>query len=173
MSTEDVDTRLKQSFIRLYSSEHKVFVSALCKDAGISRNTFYEHYASMDSLVSDIRREILSDLMDYTGQYIDPESDGFDLDRYIDSGLEYISAHMEEFRAFIVDNHDEDFSRMWSHRISSNLRKLPGCRQDPVMAEMLSYALVGALSYAVRMGLSQNMTSAKAFFKNALGGLKG
>ncbi len=49
-----------------------MFLSALCKDSSVSRNTFYEHHPGIDSLMADIRRDILQNLMDNTGRYIDP-----------------------------------------------------------------------------------------------------
>ena len=59
--------KIKESFISLHSREgyEAMTVSALCKEAGISRGTFYAHYQN----VMDVLDEVLDDALKETGRF--------------------------------------------------------------------------------------------------------
>ena len=55
---------LKESLIRLMEEKEiqKISVSELCRDAGINRVTFYNHYTSPQDLLQEMERELVSDI---------------------------------------------------------------------------------------------------------------
>ena len=57
---------LKESLIRLMSDKEiqKIYISELCKDAGINRVTFYNHYNTPYDLLRDIEKTMVKEAHD-------------------------------------------------------------------------------------------------------------
>lgn len=55
---------LKAAFLRLKKTAgfYEITVSAVCREAGLSRGTFYHHYANMAELLDEILDEVFSDV---------------------------------------------------------------------------------------------------------------
>ena len=55
---------LKESLIRLMEEKEiqKISVSELCRDAGINRVTFYNHYTSPQDLLREMERELVAEI---------------------------------------------------------------------------------------------------------------
>lgn len=59
--------RIKEAFVSLHEkiSYDGVTVSSLCKEAGVSRGTFYAHYKN----VTDVLSEVLDDIMEHIDRF--------------------------------------------------------------------------------------------------------
>ena len=93
--------QISEAMLRLMSqtSYNKISVSALCKEAGISRQTFYSLFNSMDNVILYILREDCHKL---------PQKDihGSSLDILCESYSSYI-CHNNQFLKLLVENHIE------------------------------------------------------------------
>jgi AcrR family transcriptional regulator len=57
---------VRKSLIDLMGEEkfENITISMLCKNAGISRKTFYMHYASLDDVITDIGKDMYAQMSD-------------------------------------------------------------------------------------------------------------
>ncbi len=57
---------VRKSLIELMGEEkfEDITISMLCKNAGISRKTFYMHYASLDDVITDIGKDMYAQMSD-------------------------------------------------------------------------------------------------------------
>lgn len=55
---------IKQSYLELLRESGKITVTELCRKAGISRTTFYNHYGYLDDIMDEIGREYSDNLRD-------------------------------------------------------------------------------------------------------------
>lgn len=55
---------LQEGFLRLLANERleHISVTALCKEAGINRATFYNHYTSPNALLEEMEQQLVSEL---------------------------------------------------------------------------------------------------------------
>ena len=55
---------IKQSYLELLGESEKITVTKICRKAGISRTTFYNHYGYIDDIVDEIGQEYSQNLRD-------------------------------------------------------------------------------------------------------------
>ena len=55
---------IKQSYLELLQESEKITVTKICRKAGISRTTFYNHYGYLDDIMDEIGREYSDNLRD-------------------------------------------------------------------------------------------------------------
>lgn len=60
---------LQEGLLRLLAQEklEDISVTALCKEAGINRATFYNHYASPNALLNEMEHQLVSELKQFCG----------------------------------------------------------------------------------------------------------
>ena len=69
--------KIKDAFISLHAREgyDAVTVSALCKEAGISRGTFYAHYGNITDVLNDVMDEALDSTGKLWAKYLNIDQD--------------------------------------------------------------------------------------------------
>ena len=55
---------IKQSYLELLQESEKITVTKICRKAGISRTTFYNHYGYLDDIMDEIGKEYSDNLRD-------------------------------------------------------------------------------------------------------------
>lgn len=146
----DAGACIEEAFIRLRREGRRVSVTDVCDAAGVSRNTFYEHYRGLADLGHSISRRTIDGLREEVAPYVNRRSDEFDVCSYLDTALAYIDRHRDVFEAFAAGNGDEEFMRIWRDGILSDIRRVLPDGTDRMVTEMAAYAAVGGLTYMVR-----------------------
>jgi AcrR family transcriptional regulator len=101
---------LQNAFLKLLQRVplHAVSIRELCKEAGINRTTFYNHYGSQYDLLSDISRRFLDSIAERleNADFSDRES----VHRRVATVLEYIAENRELSILLINNNIDPSFA---------------------------------------------------------------
>ena len=71
MSNNNAKNSIRNAFIELYknNSIDKITIDMICKEAYLSRSTFYKYYKNIDALVKEIEDEIREDMTRINSDY--------------------------------------------------------------------------------------------------------
>lgn len=145
----ETEAKIKKAYIELYTVQNKIAVSDLCKKAEISRNTFYEHYAKLESL----HDEILSDLFAELTSSVNSMIGELNLHQYLEWGLEFIRKHRDVFYAFSVVHMDGQFITTWKKSLEIDIRKIIPNNIPDICMDMMAFSIIGGLRYIVQYNL--------------------
>lgn len=146
----DTEKSIEDAFLGLCGKGARISASDVCSAAGVSRNTFYEHYHGLDDLRHRISRRTIDGLRETVSVYVDRRSDEFDVRSYLDAALTYIDRNRGVFEAFTAGDGDDGFLRIWREGILSDVVRIMPAGTDRMMIEMAAYAAVGGLTFMVR-----------------------
>lgn len=134
---------VKQALLDLTKTHDpdKISVSLLCRTAGISRPTFYEHFDGIYAVYDQILGEKMAQL-DPEADFFGPPQDVEAARRRVTALIEYIDEHREEFLALVDSQssvrkvgrvfHDRIQEHLAVHAFGSPLEELPGEQADRV-----------------------------------------
>lgn len=144
---EDVYERIKQGYMELKGSDLKV--SVLCDHIGITMSEFYQCYHDLDDLRGQLQRETVREMSEYISSAM---PDGFDIDVYIDSGLDYIQSNIELFEFSLFGSNDSAFMELWCKSLVKTLKKSTGC-EDKLKLEMTAYMIIRGMAFVLSNNL--------------------
>lgn len=138
---------LQNAFLKLLKTTplHAVSIRELCKEAGINRTTFYNHYGSQYDLLRDISQRFLNSVavrLNSTDA-VDQES----VHRRVAMVLEYIVENRELSILLINNNIDPSFAeRIFSlPKIGDLLNAaLAGCQDESQRKATISFVIHGS-----------------------------
>lgn len=124
---------------------HAVSIRDLCKEAGINRTTFYNHYGSQYDLLGDISQRFLNSIADRleNADFSDRES----VHQRVAMVLEYIAENRELSILLINNNIDPSFAeRIFSLPKIGDLldAALVNCREEHRHAATISFVIHGS-----------------------------
>lgn len=88
-------------------------VSALCREAGVARSTFYGHYHTVDDVLSDLEDRMVSDLLSLNAPSMDKSTGS----TFINSTARYVRQHRSQFQSLLVSQPDWRFINLWKTAI--------------------------------------------------------
>lgn len=138
---------LQNAFLMLLKTVplHAISIRELCKEAGINRTTFYNHYGSQYDLLADISQRFLDSIAERleNADFSDRES----VHQRVATVLEYIAENRELSILLINNNIDPSFAeRIFSLPKISDLLEaaLVNCRDDCKRAATISFVIHGS-----------------------------
>lgn len=138
---------LQDAFLKLLKTVplHAVSIRELCKEAGINRTTFYNHYGSQYDLLGDISQRFL----DSIAQRLEnaDSSDRESVHQRVTTVLEYLAENRELSILLINNNIDPSFAeRIFSLPKISDLLEaaLVNCRDECQRAATISFVIHGS-----------------------------
>lgn len=99
---------LKEGLLRMLENQEldKVNVSALCRESGINRATFYRHYTCPRDVLLDLERDIVREL----GRNLKRPTSHEDAKRYLEEICTNLYDHKDLLRILIKCKTDEDLA---------------------------------------------------------------
>lgn len=124
---------------------HAISIRELCKEAGINRTTFYNHYGSQYDLLGDISQRFLNSIADRLGNadFSDRES----VHQRVAMVLEYIAENRELSILLMNNNIDPGFAeRIFSLPKISDLldAALVNCHEKCKRTATVSFVIYGS-----------------------------
>jgi len=124
---------------------HAISIRELCKEAGINRTTFYNHYGSQYDLLGDISQRFLNSIADRleSADFSDRES----VHQRVAMVLEYIAENRELSLLLMNNNIDPGFAeRIFSLPKISDLLEaaLINCRDERKRTATISFVIHGS-----------------------------
>ncbi len=121
------EQRIRCAYVALAKSSPKgsVSVSAVCREAGVSRTTFYSYYQSVDTLRSSIEYEVMLE-----GRRIFRDFEYLDLDRVLSRSrpipmfeqvYDYVYRNWDVFQLLVAESDDDAFRSEWGSQIETTL----------------------------------------------------
>jgi len=101
---------LQEGLLRLLSTEQleDISVTALCKESGINRATFYNHYNSPSQLLKEMEEALVSDLL----RLHPPAKDFETIVSQVEKSCEYLKEHAALFEILVRYHVDRDLENM-------------------------------------------------------------
>lgn len=127
------------------TSLHAISIRELCKEAGINRTTFYNHYGSQYDLLGDISQRFLNSIADRLESA--DSSDRESVHRRVAMVLEYIVENRELSLLLMNNNIDPGFAeRIFSLPKISDLldAALTNCRDERMRTATISFVIHGS-----------------------------
>ena len=124
---------------------HAISIRELCKEAGINRTTFYNHYGSQYDLLSDISQRFLDSIAERLESA--DASDRESVHQRVAMVLEYIAQNRELSILLINNNIDPSFvERIFSLPKIGDLLEaaLVNCQDDQRSAATISFVIHGS-----------------------------
>ncbi|MBP3648633.1 MAG: TetR/AcrR family transcriptional regulator [Clostridia bacterium] len=124
---------------------HAISIRELCKEAGINRTTFYNHYGSQYDLLSDISQRFLDSIAERLESA--DASDRESVHQRVAMVLEYIAQNRELSILLINNNIDPSFvERIFSLPQIGDLLEaaLVNCQDDQRRAATISFVIHGS-----------------------------
>lgn len=138
---------LENAFLKLLKVTpiHAVSIRELCKEAGINRTTFYNHYGSQYDLLGDIVRRFLDAIADRLESA--DASDRENVHRRVAMVFQYIEENRELSVLLMNNNIDPGFAeRIFALPKIGDLldAALAGCRDEQKRAATVSFVIHGS-----------------------------
>lgn len=156
-----IETRrhIRNIFLELYSKSgiDGVTISSLCQQAGIVKSTFYSYYEDKYAVLEEIEQELLSNLATINSklEIIDVTTilQGKPLPQASKS-VDYILAHLDEFRIIMGPMGDLRFENIWRRNISDSfkgrfLKEKGDSRSAGLACTIFSSTLIGIYRYFI------------------------
>ena len=138
---------LQNAFLKLLKRVplHAISIRELCKEAGINRTTFYNHYGSQYDLLGNISQRFLDSIAERleSADFSDREN----VHRRVATVLEYIAENRELSILLINNNIDPSFAeRIFSLPKIGDLLEaaLGNCRDERKRAATVSFVIHGS-----------------------------
>lgn len=145
---------LQEGLLRLLEVKEleKISVTELCREAGINRATFYNHYDSPQALLAGIEAGIRQDLEEMTSMPTSPEDAAQQLERI----CVYLKAHARLINILRRCHADEELAYAFS-----DLSRYSGFRQnsdlDETRAQLAATYLHTGCYYMIREWLEKDI----------------
>jgi len=136
--TDDIYERIKDGYIGLFESGKEIRVSALCESIDITMSEFYQCYHDIVDLGNQLQRD---EIREMSKRIESSMPEGFDVNIYIDVGLESMKEHSVRFNFFIETLKDSGFIDQWSKSLVKMLKKRYGS-EDVLSLNMVSFAII-------------------------------
>lgn len=130
---------IRQSYLELLQDSKKITVTEICKKAGISRTTFYNHYEYIEDITDEITREYTDNLRKLI---IRSEHDARRIIKKILTDLKNSDAYQLEFAVDKSSIIDQKISMMVDDLLSEQFHKMY-ISDDENMLRMIS-AYIGS-----------------------------
>ena len=141
---------IRDSFLELLQTQelHRVSVRALCERAEINRSTFYKYYDSTYALLSDMEKELLTEISSSLCAMTEPANDVKKMVQL----LRFLRAHLPLCRMLLNTNVDPDFSRRLLSLPSITDKLRAGFEGEPTRAAVYvqEFVLYGAYQVILR-----------------------
>lgn len=144
---------LREGMLRCLEAKplSKITVSDLCRESGINRATFYNHYSAPVEILKELGREYGSQLMTiYASGY---DRDGGDDRRALEAGLTYLAERKQELKV-LFSEHAESFLAGVAMEII-NERASENARTTDLDDRRDEYLLCAATSASAAFGFIQ------------------
>ena len=147
---ELTETIIKQAFMKLFAEQplDKITVSNLCKQSGVSRSAFYQHFDDKYAVLESIEDSLLNDL-----KALNKEMKSFSImdEREVmpnfTKTIEYIYDHRAYFTPLISSPGDTLFIHRWKALMQEDfLRRL---KTDNALPEKNAEIIVSAMTSAM------------------------
>ena len=136
--TDDIYECIKDGYIGLFESGKEIRVSALCESIDITMSEFYQCYHDIVDLGNQLQRD---EVREMSKRIESSMPDGFDVNIYVDEGLEFMNEHSQRFTFFIETLKDSGFMDLWSKSLVKSMKKRYGS-EDVLSLEMVSFAII-------------------------------
>ena len=153
------NTAIKMNKAMLKLLETKDFldisVSEICREAGVNRSTFYDHYLNTSDLLKETQKEIMKDFTHYFNNYSiefpdyskkNSEEFLFISPKYLIPYLEYVKKHKKLFKTYLSNlstfNVDEAYSDLFEYVLKPVFIRM-GVENDLIMNYMSKFYLSG------------------------------
>lgn len=133
---------LKEGLLKSLSSKplSMITVSNLCKESGVNRATFYNHYDTPASLLRDIANDYADKLREIYNESC--SQDGADEEKAVLACLKYLYGKKEEVKLLLSRNSENALTGFFLDIVHDNLIKTPDSGKDK--EEALLEAVVAA-----------------------------
>ncbi len=141
----------------------KITVSMICRDAGISRATFYTYFESIQALKEELEERTLADVLDILGgwEYFSFRSvgEGNTAPVFIDI-CRYCANHREVFRALFGPNGDQEFVFRYESYMYQDFMRHIEAEGNIRFPELIASSCAGAVIGLTRTWMvNQNMAT--------------
>ncbi|MBE5970429.1 MAG: hypothetical protein E7242_09385 [Lachnospiraceae bacterium] len=155
----DTTDRIRKTFINLYlkTNLENITVNEICRRSNIVKSTFYTYYDDKYSILDDIEKELLTNLSKIADNLQDVDL------TFVDRGIplvkasgvvNYIHAHVLEFKAILGPHGDPSFELRWKSNIEKSF--LPKFKQEKgsnnnaeIACTLFSSSLIGFFRYYI------------------------
>ena len=150
---------LKEGLLRILAGKRleDVNVSALCRESGINRATFYRHYTCPRDVLVDLERDMMQEL----GRTLGKPASAAEVQQYLEEICTYLHDHRELVKILIRCKTDEDLAellhacnqRVWDMR--DEVRQISQMDQDSM--SLVSTFLYSGGYYMIRQWLTMDI----------------
>ena len=133
----------------------KISVSEICREAGVNRSTFYDHYLNTSDLLKETQKEIMKDFTLYFNSYSiefpdfsknNSEEFLFISPKYLIPYLEYVKKHKKLFKTYLSNlstfNVDEAYGDLFEYVLKPIFNKM-NVTNNLIMNYMSKFYLSG------------------------------
>lgn len=149
--------KMDKAMLKLLETKNflDISVSEICREAGVNRSTFYDHYLNTYDLLKETQKKIMSDFHNHfieeSIQFPDFTKESnkdfiFISPKYLIPYLEYIKEHKRLFKTYLSNlstfNVDEAYGDLFEYVLKPIFNKM-GVTNDLIMNYMSRFFLSG------------------------------
>lgn len=118
--SESIESKVQKELLKMMKElpVEQIYVKKLCKQAGISRSTFYVYYESVYEVLQDIEDNIMSEQIAFKHTMHTEEND---IHQDIHEILQFTLNHLEMYQVLLGRYGDPAFKARWSRLIAKKL----------------------------------------------------
>lgn len=157
MSSFKSKTKIQTALISLYEQYpfESITVKQLCSRAGVARTTFYNYYQNTVDVIEEIEDQLISDMRERTLAITTDKFENAESLSFIQEYCDYISSHLEVFKAFLVIQPNARFINKWKastiDHIETRLFHLsPDIHNKELALELTASTVVSGLTYYLK-----------------------
>lgn len=155
----ETQRHIRNTFLELYSEKgiDGVTVNDLCRRAGIVKSTFYTYFEDKYSILDGIEKELLDSLSEVNDNLenleVTPVLKGNPLPQ-ASKTVDFILAHLEEYRAIMGPKGDPSFENRWRRNIAASfkdrfLKEKGDVRSAGLACAIFASTLIGIYRYFI------------------------
>ena len=155
----ETQRHIRNVFLEIYSEKgiDGVTINGLCKQAGVVKSTFYTYFEDKYSVLEEIETELLSTLADVNNDLenleVTPVLKGSPLPQ-ASKTVDFILAHLDEYRAIMGPKGDPSFENRWRRHISASftnrfLKEKHDAKSAGLACAIFSSTLIGIYRYFI------------------------
>ena len=156
---ENTRMAIQDAYLRLYRQygAEQVSVTRLCREAHVSRTTFYAYYDSADAVLREIEDRLITDLFTINEDFKNTDFSGYRRGQsfpYFDETLSYIQTHLPCFQA-LLNRSEPRFIYKWKgiikhHFAEKYQQECVDLPHPDLVLEIIAVSVIAAYGYWAR-----------------------
>ncbi len=137
-----IEDQFGAAFIRLYQRRpfEQISVSALCKEAGLARSTFYHHFSNTWELRDLLEDNFVAGILKATVDLSRADAKNPNYRRYLTRVTSFVKDNRRLFKAFLVDQPTASFLAKYRASIKYHYYET-GCHDDLALEVVANYVI--------------------------------